>query len=165
MQGEGLVQAGEVAIDPETGEVVGWSAAVGTDEVEYLARLCAEAKGVIDEQQRVYDAARKALEQILLDRGEQSIKTAYGTPSLSTQNRRTGRPERVAEIVRQFELSRDQEQLIWMCATALDAKELDDLAQARLLPREAVEELIEVKTISSLRFVLPRGSGPASGRE
>lgn len=165
MQDEGLVQAGEVAIDPETGEVVGWSAAVGTDEVEYLTRVCAEAKGVIDEQQRVYDAARKALEQMLLDRGAQSIRTPYGTPTLSTQNRRAGRPERVTEIVRRYELSRDQEQLVWMCATALDAKELDNLAQAGLLPAEAVEELIEVKTSSFLRIAPARGGGPAAGRE
>jgi hypothetical protein len=140
--------ATEVTIDPETGEVVGWSAAFAADEVEALTRICAEAQAVIKEQQRVYDAARTALERLLAERGERSVTTRFGTPSLRTQQRRSGRPERVVDTVRRYELSRDQEQLIWMCASALDARQLDELAQAGLLPGDAVADLIEAKTVS-----------------
>jgi hypothetical protein len=152
----------EVTIDPETGEVVGWSAAFASDEAEALTRICAEAQAVIKEQERTYNAARAALERLLVERGERSITTRYGTPSLRSQNRRSGRPERVVDTVRRFELSRDQEQLIWMCASALDAKELEGLVQAGLLPAEAVEDLIEVKTTTFVQVTAPRGGGPAS---
>lgn len=145
----------DVSIDPETGEVIGWSAAFAADEVEALTRICSEAQAVIKEQQRVHDAARAALERLLTERGQRSVTTRFGTPSLRVQNRRSGRPERVTETVRRYELSRDQEQLIWMCASALDAKELGDLAQAGLLPAEAVEDLVEVKTVSFLQVMPP----------
>jgi len=158
-----LVQAGDLQIDPETGEVSGWSAATDTEQFAYLTRICAEAQAVIKAQEAIYNAARAALERLLLERGEQSVKTPYGTPSLRTRTVRDGRPDRVVEVVRRYELSREQEQLIWMCATRLDAKELDALAEAGVLPAEAVASLIEAKTSSFVQVVLPRTNHTSQG--
>ena len=65
--------------------------------------------------------------------------------------------------MRRYELSREQEQLIWMCATRLDAKELDALAEAGVLPVEAVAALIEAKTSSFVQVVLPRTNHTSQG--
>jgi len=148
-------QAGELSIDPETGEVIGWSAAAGEDQLTALARICAEAQAAMKEQEAVYNAARAALQRLLEESGRRAAPTPYGTPTLRTQTRRSARPDRVLDAVRRFELSREQEQLIWQTATALDAKELDALTQAGALPADAVEALVETKQVAFLQLVPP----------
>ena len=151
------VRVGELTIDPETGEVVGGSAGPGDEQIAYLARICAEAQQAMREQEATYNAARAALQRLLVESGRRSVITAHGTPTLRDQTRRSARPDRVVETVRRHELSREQEQLIWMTATALDAKELDALAEAGALPADAVADLIETKQISFLQLVPTRG--------
>ena len=143
------VRVGDLIVDPTTGEVVS-RPSDGTDEseLETLTRVCAEAQATIKEATAIYDAARAALLKLLTEAGERSLPTRYGTPSLRTQTRRTGQPARVAEVAQRYELSREQTELIWMCAAALDAKQLDALAEAGLLPPEARNDLIEVKSTS-----------------
>jgi hypothetical protein len=150
------VHAHDLAIDPDTGELIGGTPSVGEDQLVFLTRIAAEAQRAIKEHEAVYNAARAALERLLVEAGREAATTPYGTPTLRRQVRRSGRPDRVIEAVRTYELSRDQEQLIWTCATALDAKELAALVEAGLLPREAVEDIVEVKTVSFLQVVAPR---------
>ena len=69
-------------------------------------------------------------------------------PSIGAQTSRIGRPERVLDAVRRYSLSRDQEQLIWQTATALSAKDLEALAEAGVLPTDAVAEIVDVKPVS-----------------
>ena len=152
------VQAGDFRIDPETGEVLNGSAGHGEDQVAELTRICVEAQRAMREQEQVYNAARAALQRILEETGRQSVQTAYGAPTLRSQLRRSGRPERVLDAVRRFELSRDQEQLIWQTATALDAKELEALAEAGALPGDAVAEIVELKTVSYVQLVPARAA-------
>ncbi len=142
------VQVGDLIVDPTTGEVVSRSAEVAESELETLTRVCAEAQATIKEATAIYDAARAALLKLLTEAGERSLPTRFGTPSLRTQVRRTGQPARVAEVVQRYELSREQAELIWMCAATLDAKQLDALAEAGLLPADALADLIEVKSTS-----------------
>jgi hypothetical protein len=153
------VQAGGFSIDPETGEVLGGGSARGEDQVTELTRICVEAQRAMREHEQVYNAARAALQRILEESGRQSVRTAYGSPTIRSQLRRSGRPDRVPEAVRRFELSRDQEQLIWQTATALDAKELEALAEAGVLPADAVAEIVELKTVSFVQLVPARGNG------
>ena len=147
------VAAGELTIDPETGEVLGGATLAPEEQLAELARICAEAQRAMKEHEAVYNAARAALERLLTEAGRQSAPTPYGTPTLRNQQRRSGRPDRVIDAVRRFELSREQENLIWMTATALDPKELDALAQAGALPADAVAEIVETKTVSFLQLV------------
>jgi hypothetical protein len=150
------VQVGDLAIDPATGEVIGGAPGTSEEQLLYLTRIAAEAQRAAKEHEAVYNAARAALERLLRDAGRDAAPTPYGTPTLRNQVRRSGRPDRVIEAVRAYELSRDQEQLIWTCATALDAKELAALVEAGLLPREAVDDIVEVKTVSFLQLLAPR---------
>ncbi|MGH2584076.1 MAG: hypothetical protein ACRDJE_04110 [Dehalococcoidia bacterium] len=158
--GGDTVPVGEIAIDPVTGEVIGWSAEYAGNQLSYLVRVCVEAQQAIKQHEAVHQAARAAIERLLTESGRQSVKTPYGTPSMQTQMRRVGRPERVAEVVQRHELSQRQEQLIWMCAGTLDAKELESLTEAGVLPAEVVEEIVEVKTTSFVRVRAPRQAAP-----
>lgn len=148
-----IVTMAGFSIDPATGEVLGGSAGSGDDQITELTRVCAEAQRVMKDQEAIYNAARAALERLLTESGRQSVTTAYGTPSLRRQIRRQGRPERVSDAVRRFELSQAQENLIWTCATALDAKQLDALAEAGALPADAIAEIVEAKTVAFLQVV------------
>jgi hypothetical protein len=150
------IQAGEFRIDPETGEVLNGNPARDEDQVTELTRLCVEAQRAMREHEQVYNAARVALQRILEASGRQSVHTAYGSPTIRSQLRRSGRPDRVLDAVRRYELSRDQEQLIWQTATALDAKELEALAEAGALPADAVAEIVELKSVGYVQLVLPR---------
>lgn len=150
------VQAGGLVIDPATGEVLSRAAGAAEGEFEQLTRVCSEAQQTIREAQAVLDAARAALLKLLTDEGLDSMRTPYGTASVRTRVTRTGRPERVEEIVRRFELARDQVEQIWMCAASLDAKKLDALAEAGALPAEAVDDVIDVKSTSYVQVSAPR---------
>ena len=144
------VQAGGFSIDPETGEVLNGDGS-GEDQVTELTRICVEAQRAMREHEQVYNAARAALQRILEESGHQSVQTAHGSPTIRSQLRRSGRPDRVLDAVRRYELSRDQEQIIWQTATALDAKELAALAEAGVLPAEAVAEIVELKSVTYLQ--------------
>ncbi|MGH2604190.1 MAG: hypothetical protein ACRDJ9_32990, partial [Dehalococcoidia bacterium] len=92
--GGDTVPVGEIAIDPVTGEVIGWSAEYAGNQLSYLVRVCVEAQQAIKQHEAVHQAARAAIERLLTESGRQSVKTPYGTPSMQTQVRRVGRPER-----------------------------------------------------------------------
>jgi hypothetical protein len=150
---------GGLTIDPETGEVLSSSHGAEEDQVAELTRMCAEAQRAMKEQETVYNAARAALLRILTESDRQSVTTAYGTPTIRRQTRRSGRPDRVLDAVRRYELSRDQEQVIWQTATTLDAKELDALVEAGVLPADAVADIVETRAVSFVQLVPPRATG------
>jgi hypothetical protein len=153
------VQAGDFSIDPETGEVLNGSTVYAEDQVAELTRICVEAQRTMREHEQVYNAARAALQRILEETGRRSVQTAYGSPTIRSQLRRSGRPDRVLDAVRRYELSRDQEQVIWQTATGLDAKELDALAEAGVLPADAVADIVETKAVSYVQLVPLRSTG------
>jgi hypothetical protein len=150
------VRVGGLTIDAETGEVLSTSDAAEEDQVAELTRMCAEAQRAMREQETVYNAARAALQRILTESGRQSVTTAYGTPTIRRQTRRSGRPDRVLDAVCRYELSRDQEQVIWQTATGLDAKELDALVEAGVLPADAVADIVETKAVAYVQLVSAR---------
>jgi hypothetical protein len=150
------VQVGGLVIDPGTGEVLSRPAGTTEGEFDQLTRICSEAQQTIREAQAVLDAARAALLKLLADEGLDSMRTPYGTASVRTRVTRAGKPERVEEIVRRFELAREQVEQIWMCAASLDAKKLDALAEAGALPAGAVEDMIDVKSTSYVQVSAPR---------
>jgi hypothetical protein len=159
MEPSTAVQVGDLTIDPETGELLGTPTTADEDQVTYLTRMCAAAQRAIKEQEAVYNATRAALLRILAESGRPSVKTAHGTPTLRQQTRRSGRPDRVLDAVRRYELSRDQEQVIWQTATGLDAKELDALAEAGVLPADAVADIVETKAVSFVQLLAARSTG------
>jgi hypothetical protein len=146
--GAAPVKVGDLIIDPATGEVLSRAGASSESEFDQLTRVCAEAQRTIKEAQTVLDAARAALLRLLADEGLTAMRTPHGTASLRTRVTRTGRPDRVEEIVRRYELARDQVEQIWMCAATLDAKKLDALVEAGALPVEAADEIVDTRTVS-----------------
>jgi hypothetical protein len=150
------VSAGGLLIDPETGEVLAGSTPGGESDFDQLTRACREAQQQIKEAEEVLKAARAALLKLLSDEGLPSMRTPYGTASVISKTTRTGKPERVDEIVRRFELARDQVEQIWMCAASLDAKKLDALAEAGALPADAVQSMIDEKRTSYVQVSAPR---------
>lgn len=151
------VLAGGLLIDPATGEVLSGSTPAGESEFDQLTRVCREAQQQIKEAEAVLTAARSALLKLLTDEGLPSMRTPYGTAAVITKTTRTGKPDRVEEIIDRFELAREQIEQIWMCATALDAKKLDALAEAGALPAEAVQSMIDEKRTAYVQVSAPRG--------
>jgi hypothetical protein len=152
------VLAGGLLIDPATGEVLAGSTPGAESDFDQLTRVCREAQQQIKEAEEVLKAARAALLKLLTDEGLPSMRTPYGTASVITKTTRTGKPERVEEIVHRYELAREQIEQIWMCATALDAKKLDALAEAGALPPDAVQGMIDVKSTSYVQVTASRSS-------
>ncbi|MGD9894081.1 MAG: hypothetical protein AB7R89_11665 [Dehalococcoidia bacterium] len=151
------VLAGGLLIDPATGEVLAGSTSGAASDFDQLTRVCREAQQQIKEAEEVLKAARAALLKLLTDEDLPSMRTPYGTASVITKTTRTGKPERVEEIVHRYELAREQIEQIWMCAASLDAKKLDALAEAGALPVEAVQGMVDEKRTSYVQVSAPRG--------
>lgn len=146
--GVSAIRIDDLLIDEATGEVLEWPAGMRGERVEYLTRRCVEAQAAMKAWEVAYNAYLAALGKMLTDAGVRSIKTAWGTPSLRSRTDRRGRPERVPKVAARYELSPQQVQAIWMCASALDAKQIQALADDGVLPPEAADDLIEVKTFT-----------------
>jgi hypothetical protein len=159
----GVIKVGDLVIDESTGEVLDWPAGTG-NRVEYLTKLCVEAQQAIKAWEAALNGYKHALGKLLDDEAVTSLKTGYGTPAWRTQNRTTGRPERVADVARAHELAPAQVDEIWRCATALDAKRLIALADAGAIPPSVAADLIDTKTSRFLVVTAARPPAPVVER-
>lgn len=138
------VKVDDLIIDEESGEILELPQNAG-DLIELLTyRLT-----TLQEAERAYKQAivllKLALKRELERLDLRSLQTQYGRPSIRSRTTRKGRVERVVQVVGDFELSKDQVDNIYSAAIGFDAKLLDALA-GNLVPREAIEALIEETT-------------------
>lgn len=153
-----VIKIGDLLIDLATVEVLEWPSELRGDRIEYLIQQLVEAQRAVKLWQDAVTAYKRALGKCLTEAGLTSIHTAAGVAAWRTRALRRGRPERVEAVAARYELSRDQVADIWTCASALDAKKLAALAEAGVIPREAVDDLVDV-TVS--RFVVVTPARPA----
>ena len=136
------VKVDDLVVDELTGEVLELPENAG-DKAEFLTyRLTA-----LQEAERAYKQAivllKLALQRELEKLDLKSLQTQYGRPVIRSRTTRKGRVERMPTVVDDFELSDQQTTHILDAATSLDAKYLDTLAEKGIVPREAIEALIE----------------------
>ncbi len=153
-----VVKIGDLLIDLATGEVLEWPPGLRGDRIEYLIQQLVEAQRAVRLWQDAVNAYKVALGRCLTDAGLISMHTSAGVATWRTRTLRRGRPERVEEVAARYELNREQVANIWACASALDAKKLAALAEVGVIPREAVDDLVDV-TVS--RFVVVTPARPA----
>ncbi len=136
------VKVDELIIDEDTGEVLELPENAG-DLVEFLTYREVElARGESAYKQArflVKLALKRELEKLDL----KSLQTQYGRPVIRSRTTRKGIVDRIPKVVQESELSQQQVEYIYSSASALNPKFLDDLAGAGLIPREAIEALIE----------------------
>lgn len=147
---------GDIIIDEETGEILQMPEGIG-DPLEWFTHLANEANAASNAWKATAGMYRQAIGRLLDQAGVKSMKTQYGTPGWRGRLNRKGRPERLPEVTEQYELSRDQQNAILGCASALDAKLLDALEG---VPQEAKSDLIEVSESSWVQITPPRPAPP-----
>ncbi len=156
-----VIKIGDLLIDLATGEVLEWPRDLRGDRIEYLIQQLVEAQRAVKLWQDAVNAYKVALGRCLTDAGLISMHTSAGVAAWRTRTLRRGRPERVEAVAARYELNREQVAAIWACASALDAKKLAALAEAGVIPHEAVDDLIEV-TVSRFVVVTPARPAPPS---
>lgn len=156
------VIVGEIFVDPESGEVLEIPAGV-VDLMEWLALQDLEAvENITGWEQRRAILKAKVKDQLARN-GLQSVKTRFGTfRSVDSSTTETGQPDRVPEVVREFELGKEAELAIYQTAKTLDVKGLRALP-VTMVPPVAREALIE--SAPKRGFVKrdpPRAAAPAA---
>jgi hypothetical protein len=139
MTTEEAVKIGDLIIDEETGEILEMPEGAG-EPLEWLTHRANEARAASKAWEGIGGMYKKAIGQLLIKAGVKSMRTQYGTPGWRGRLTRTGRPERLPEVAKEHELSRDQQNAILGCASALDAKKLDALEG---VPKEAKAGLVD----------------------
>ncbi|KKL75957.1 hypothetical protein LCGC14_2049710 [marine sediment metagenome] len=136
------VKVDDLVVDELTGEVLELPENAG-DLVEFLTYREVElARGESAYKQArflVKLALKRELEKLDL----KSLQTQYGRPVIRSRTTRKGKVERLPRVMQEFELSKEQERNILYAASGLDAKRLESVEEANLVPREAIEALIE----------------------
>ncbi len=136
------VKVDDLIIDEDSGEVLEMPENAG-DLVEFLTYREVElARGESAYKQArflVKLALKRELEKLDL----KSLQTQYGRPVIRSRTNRKGVAERLPRVIQDFELSREQQERLMYTASAFDAKRLDYLVEHDVLPREAIEALIE----------------------
>ena len=136
------VKVDDLVVDELTGEVLELPENAG-DLVEFLTYREVElARGESAYKQArflVKLALKRELEKLDL----KSLQTQYGRPVIRSRTTRKGKVERLAQVIRDFEVTVAQVEHIRRCTSTLDARMLDRLAELGTVPREAIEALIE----------------------
>lgn len=140
------VKVNDIIIDEESGEVLDLPENAG-DLIELLTyRLT-----TLQEAERAYKQAivllKLALKRELERLDLKSLQTQYGRPSIRSRTTRTGKVERLPGAIQDFELNETDTEAILLCASNLDASELEALADLSPSLRPAIEALIE-ETVS-----------------
>ncbi len=140
------VKVDDLIIDEESGAILEMPDGVTGDMVEFLTYREVElARGESAYKQArflVKLALKRELEKLDL----KSLQTQYGRPVIRSRTTRKGTVERLRKLLVDFELSSVQIMDTLYCASSLDAKQLDVLAEDGIVPREAIEALIEEQT-------------------
>ena len=131
----------DLIIDESTGEVLELPQNAG-DKAEFLTYRLVE----LQNDERAYKQAivliKLALKRELEKLDLKSLQTKYGRPVIRSRVTRTGKVERMPDVVHSFELSQRQMDFIYATAANFDVKKLEQLAEG-FVPREAIEALIE----------------------
>lgn len=139
------VKVDDLIIDEDTGEVLELPENAG-DLVEFLTYRERQLKDGEDAYIQARVLVKLALKRELEKLDLRSLQTQYGRPTIRSHTTRKGKVERAEQVVDEFELSPSQAILIFSSAASFDAKNLDALSDKGLLPREAIEALIEETT-------------------
>jgi len=139
------VKVEDLVVDELTGEVLELPENAG-DKAEFLTyRLV-----TLQEAERAYKQAivllKLALKRELEKLDLKSLQTQYGRPVIRRRTTREGTVARLREILQDYELSSLQIMDTLYCASRLDGKQLDALAEDGIIPREFAEALIEETT-------------------
>ena len=140
----GAVKIGDLLVDEESGEILEWGDVSG-DKFEHLTLQAIKAQANIAGWEQSLGILKRALGWMLSQADQRSIRTPYGTPRWASRIDRVAMPERVPLVVRDYELPREIEGLIWMTARALDPKKLTELEAIGTLPEGICKALIEDK--------------------
>ena len=141
----GAVKVGDALVDEETGEVLEWPEGISSDRFEWLTLQAIRAQQNIAGWEQNLGILKRALGWMLSKADQRAIKTQYGTPRWASRVDREARPERVPQVLEAFEIPRETEMLIWMCAQKLDPKKLTELEANGVLPEGVARALIEDK--------------------
>ena len=132
----------DLIIDESTGEVLELPQNAG-DKAEFLTYRLVE----LQNDERAYKQAivliKLALKRELEKLDLKSLQTQYGRPVIRSRITRTGKVERLAGVIKTFEMPTHARLLILNTASGFDAGLLDGLAEEGRVPREAIEALIE----------------------
>ncbi len=136
------VKVDELIIDSDTGEVLELPENAG-DLVEFLTyRLV-----TLQEAERAYKQAivllKLALKRELEKLDLKSLQTQYGRPVIRTRTTRKAVVGKLHHVMPEYELSIEQVEAIFACASALDTRMLEALANDGSVPADAIEALIE----------------------
>ncbi len=144
--GRGYLQkVGDLVVDPDTGEIVEFPDKLQTapDRLEWLTHQILEAAGEAKKWEAVAAFKRSVAEKLLAEMDVPSFSNAHGRISYQAGYAKA-RIERLPQVQVAYELSEGDVRLIFMqCASALDAKRVEVLAQARPDLRAALLALIE----------------------
>ncbi|MEE9149963.1 MAG: hypothetical protein V3U27_21505 [Candidatus Tectomicrobia bacterium] len=140
------VRVEDLIIDELTGEVLDLPENAG-DLIELLTyRLT-----TLQESERAYKQAivllKLALKRELERLDLKSLQTQYGRPSIRSRTTRKAGIARLYKVMAEYELSKEQIEGVIACAVTFDPDGLDLLADSDIIPREAIEALIEETTI------------------
>lgn len=139
------VRVNDLIIDEDSGEILELPENAG-DLVEFLTYREVElARGESAYKQArflIKLALKRELEKLEL----KSLQTQYGRPTIRTRTTRKAEVGRLAQVIRDFEITVGQVERIRQCTSSLDVGMLDGLAELGTVPREAIEALIEENT-------------------
>lgn len=159
----------DLVIDEDTGEVLEWPQELRDlpGKAEYLAMRLEQAEDAYKVWRQYAGYLKQALGRLLDDAGVDSLRTAYGTVRWVAAVTRTGRVERLPQVERDYELSREQVGMILACAKSLDADLLEGLKQSPQFAgcEDAIAALIEERTARYVRRYPARRLPPEIRRE
>ena len=136
------VKVDDLIIDEDTGEVLELPENAG-DLVEFLTYREVElARGESAYKQARF-LVKLALKRELEKLDVKSLQTQYGRPTIRSRTTRKAGIEQLYKVMVQYELSKEQVEQIIACAATFSPGGLDFLADNEIIPREAIEALIE----------------------
>ncbi len=139
------VRVNDLIIDESSGEVLELPENAG-DVVEFLTYREVELKRGEDAYKQARALVKLALKRELEKLDLRSLETQYGRPTIRTRTTRKAGVERLVQVQHDFELNQQQRDCIFLTASTFNVKDLEHLADVDVLPREAIEALIEETT-------------------
>ena len=139
------VKVDDLVVDELTGEVLELPENAG-DVVEFLTYREVELKRGEDAYKQARTLVKLALKRELEKLDLRSLQTQYGRPVIRSRVNRKGKAERFVQVRTEYELSFGQANDILTCTSGFYPDKLDALAEKGIVPREAIEALIEETT-------------------
>ena len=139
------VKVDDLIIDEDSGEVLELPEGAG-DKVEFLTYRLVELQRDMKAYEQPVFLLKLALQRELEKLDLRSLQTQYGRPVIRSRVNRKGKAERFVQVRTEYELSFGQANDILTCTSGFYPDKLDALAEKGIVPREAIEALIEETT-------------------